>query len=78
MVAQPTPGMQPLAPPGPATEAPLAPLPVKPNTRAIPYNIRAELMAPIIRNFIPASLELRFIKKAAKAANGREVNSREM
>ena len=53
-------------------------LPVKPNTKAIPYSISAELMAPIIRNFMPASLERWFIRKAANAASGSVVSSREI
>ena len=51
-------------------------LPVNPNTSAIPYSISAELIAPMIRNFIPASLERPFIRKAASAASGSVVSSK--
>ena len=38
----------------------------------------AELIAPMIRNFIPASLDLELAWNAARATIGRVVNSREM
>jgi uncharacterized membrane protein len=38
-------------------------------------SVSAELTAPMIRNFIPASLEFLVNKKAVKAAMGRVVNS---